>query len=58
METPNCYMEEKVINDRTCTNTVQFSCKRVNTSRTTATTRMGLNVKNLPSITATTSLAR
>merc|ERR1712183_612039 len=25
VETPNCYMEEKTINDVTCTNTVQFS---------------------------------
>merc|ERR1711936_1117253 len=28
VETPNCYMEEKVINDVTCTNSVQFNCKR------------------------------
>ena len=28
LETPNCYMEEKVINDVTCTNTVVFNCKR------------------------------
>jgi len=28
VETPNCYMEEKVINDVTCTNTVEFSCKK------------------------------
>merc|ERR1712000_442341 len=28
LETPNCYMEEKVINDVTCTNTVVFDCKR------------------------------
>merc|ERR1712087_375392 len=28
VETPNCYMEEKVINDVTCTNSVEFNCKR------------------------------
>merc|ERR1711955_194987 len=28
VETPNCYMEEKVINDVTCTNSVEFDCKR------------------------------
>merc|ERR1719504_116822 len=26
VETPNCYMEEQVINDVTCTNTVEFNC--------------------------------
>merc|ERR1712025_230204 len=26
VETPNCYMEEKVINDVTCTNSVEFNC--------------------------------
>ena len=29
VETPNCYMEEKIINDVTCTNTVEFDCRRV-----------------------------
>ena len=29
VETPNCY-NEKVINDVTCTNTVEFNCKREN----------------------------
>mgnify|MGYP006061101003 CR=1 FL=1 len=33
VETPNCYMEEKVINDVTCTNTVEFSCQRVKTTK-------------------------
>merc|ERR1712234_48425 len=28
VETPNCFMEEKVINDVTCTNSVEFNCKR------------------------------
>merc|ERR1711872_475501 len=28
VETPNCYMEEKIINDVTCTNSVEFNCKR------------------------------
>merc|ERR1719158_1956161 len=28
VETPNCYMEEKIINDVTCTNSVEFECKR------------------------------
>jgi len=28
VETPNCYMEEQVINDVTCTNSVEFNCKR------------------------------
>merc|ERR1712142_130478 len=28
VETPNCYMEEKIINDVTCTNSVEFKCKR------------------------------
>jgi len=28
VETPNCYMEEKTINDVTCTNTVEFNCKK------------------------------
>merc|ERR1711982_311238 len=28
VETPNRYMEEKVINDVTCTNSVEFNCKR------------------------------
>merc|ERR1712228_797231 len=28
VETPNCYMEEKVINDVTCKNSVEFNCKR------------------------------
>merc|ERR1711942_181255 len=26
VETPNCFMEEKVINDVTCTNSVEFNC--------------------------------
>merc|ERR1712055_268703 len=26
VETPNCYMEEKVIKDVTCTNSVEFNC--------------------------------
>jgi len=28
VETPNCYTEEKTINDITCTNTVEFNCKK------------------------------
>ena len=28
VETPNCYMEEKVINDVTCTSTVEPKCNR------------------------------
>ena len=32
-ETPNCYMEEKVINDVTCTNTVEFNCRREKTTK-------------------------
>merc|ERR1712215_627325 len=28
VETPNCFMEEKTINDVTCTNTVEFDCQR------------------------------
>merc|ERR1711970_1230365 len=28
VETPNCFMEKKVINDVTCTNSVEFNCKR------------------------------
>jgi len=28
VETPSCYMEEKVINDVTYTNSVEFNCKR------------------------------
>jgi len=28
VETPNCYMEEQVINDVTCTITVEFNCQR------------------------------
>merc|ERR1712212_623241 len=28
VETPNCYMEEKVINDVTCPNSLEFNCKR------------------------------
>merc|ERR1712240_227352 len=28
VETPNCYMEEKIINDVTCTNSVELNCKR------------------------------
>jgi len=28
VETPNCFMEEKIINDVTCTNSVEFNCKR------------------------------
>merc|ERR1719392_479919 len=28
VETPNCCMEEKIINDVTCTNSVEFNCKR------------------------------
>ena len=31
VETPNCYMEEKTINDVTCTNTVEFNCKKEGT---------------------------
>merc|ERR1712142_1373780 len=26
VETPNCFMEEKIINDVTCTNSVEFNC--------------------------------
>merc|ERR1712002_1124277 len=33
VETPNCYMEEKVINDVTCTNTVEFDCRRQKTTK-------------------------
>merc|ERR1712096_414673 len=33
VETPNCYMEEKTINDVTCTNTVEFNCKREKTTK-------------------------
>merc|ERR1711903_90176 len=33
VETPNCFMEEKVINDVTCTNTVEFNCKREKTTK-------------------------
>merc|ERR1712183_1150880 len=33
VETPNCYMEEKTINDVTCTNTVEFHCKREKTTK-------------------------
>ena len=33
VETPNCYMEEKTINDVTCTNTVEFNCKREKTKK-------------------------
>ena len=33
VETPNCYMEEKVINDVTCTDTVEFDCKRVKSTK-------------------------
>merc|ERR1712202_61037 len=32
VETPNCYMEEKTINDVTC-NTVEFNCKREKTTK-------------------------
>merc|ERR1712240_296358 len=28
VETPNCFIEEKIINDVTCTNSVEFNCKR------------------------------
>jgi len=28
VESPNCYMEEKTINDVTCTKTVEFDCKK------------------------------
>merc|ERR1712202_12993 len=33
VETPNCYVEEKTINDVTCTNTVEFNCKRAKTTK-------------------------
>jgi len=33
VETPNCYMEEKTINDVTCTNTVEFDCRRVKSTK-------------------------
>jgi len=33
LETPNCYMEEKVINDVTCTETVEFDCKRAKSTK-------------------------
>merc|ERR1712215_653088 len=33
VETPNCYMEEKVINDVTCTDTVEFDCERVKATK-------------------------
>merc|ERR1719318_1355003 len=33
VETPNCFMEEKVINDVTCTNTVEFNCMREKTTK-------------------------
>merc|ERR1712034_281552 len=36
VETPNCYMEEKIINDVTCTNSVEFNCKRDKAQRMTA----------------------
>merc|ERR1712142_1392691 len=33
VETPNCFMEEKIINDVTCTNSVEFNCKGINRQR-------------------------
>merc|ERR1712183_589144 len=33
VETPNCYMEEKTITDVTCTNSVEFNCKREKTTK-------------------------
>ena len=33
VETPNFYMKEKTINDVTCTNTVEFNCKREKTTK-------------------------
>ena len=33
VETPNCYMEEKIINDVTCTDTVEFDCRHVKSTK-------------------------
>merc|ERR1712025_465079 len=48
VETPNCYMEEKVINDVTCTNSVEFNCKRDKSTKTTATVPRVSSVQGNP----------
>merc|ERR1712126_173640 len=70
VETPNCFMEEKVINDVTCTNSVEFNCKRdkstkndgygpkgVVCARNTATRRIARNNRGKFAISARRSLS-
>merc|ERR1712129_367912 len=45
VETPNCYMEEKVINDVTCTNTVEFTCSRVKSTKNDGYGQKGVDCK-------------
>merc|ERR1712096_330459 len=58
VETPTCYMEEKTINDVTCTNTVEFNCKREKTTKNDGYGQKRLFVRELQSKIAITSLER
>merc|ERR1719427_1903928 len=57
VETPNCYMEEKVINDVTCTNSVEFNCE-IRALRTTGMVLRELCAIESPHRAAITSLER
>merc|ERR1712201_43756 len=48
VETPNCYMEEKVIKDVTCTNSVEFNCKRDKSPRMMAMVPRASSVQGNP----------
>merc|ERR1711955_17936 len=58
VETPNCYMEEKVINDVTCTNSVEFNCKRIKALRTMDMDLRELSATGNPHRAVTTSPER
>merc|ERR1712142_763103 len=58
VETPNCYMEEKIINDVTCTNSVEFNCKRDKSTKNDGYGPKELSVIGSQLKIATTFLAR
>jgi len=48
LETPNCYMEEKVINDVTCTDSFEFNCKRDKSTKNDGYGPKGVVCKKTP----------
>merc|ERR1712179_251046 len=56
VETPNCYMEEKVINDVTCTDSVEFNRKRDKSTKNDGYGPKGVVCDRNPQRVATTSL--